>query len=69
MSSSVSCDIQDQSQRQMAHWTRISQESSYHNLMDAALKKTSPFPPSGNSGRWKGVYYSKKEGTDLTCCH
>lgn len=39
MSSSASCDIQDQSQRQMAHWTRISQESSYHNLMDAALKK------------------------------
>lgn len=64
MSSSASCDIQDQ--RQMAHWPRISQESSYHNLMDAALKKPSLL---GNSGRWQGVHYSKKEGTDLTCSH
>lgn len=46
MSSSASFDIQDPYKsllvypRQMAHRTRTSQESSYHNLMNAGLKCT-----------------------------
>lgn len=67
MSSSAPCDIQDQSQRQ------ITDQHLPGELLPqphgCSSKKTSPFPPSGNSGRWKGVYYSKKEGTVLTCCH